>query len=139
MTQSLCAFRVADHRIAVNTDFVQEILDQPYVKTPRRAPGVLGLYNLRGQILSVIDLQNRLGMASVRSSEAPFMQLIIGNGSRRVSFVVDEVEDVFDFDDDHMQPVPHTLSSVLDTQKITGVIPYKSGLLLHLCMNRVFE
>lgn len=90
----LCTFRLGDRWFGVDTSVVQEVLrDMPCTPVPLAPQAVRGLANLRGEIVTVVDLAERLGIAGHRRVEPPFHVVLVA-GSALVSLLVDAMGDV---------------------------------------------
>ncbi|HEU4641976.1 MAG TPA: chemotaxis protein CheW [Gemmatimonadaceae bacterium] len=92
-TGQLLIFRLADRRYGVSLDTVREIL--PF-RRPTRLPGggaqVAGLVNVRGTIVTVLDLGARLGERA--AARAGGSIVLVEHGGKVVGVAVDEVLDV---------------------------------------------
>jgi len=72
-------------------------------------PSVIrGLINLRGQIVMAVDLRRRLGMADRPDSDLP-MNVVVRTDDGAVSFLVDEIGDVLEADEENLERPPATL------------------------------
>ncbi|MGO8699429.1 MAG: chemotaxis protein CheW [Limisphaerales bacterium] len=70
-------FEVGDGLYAVSVEFVQEMLILPPVTSvPRMPPEIRGVINIRGRILTLVDLRIRLGLASTKSDQEGLIQLL---------------------------------------------------------------
>jgi purine-binding chemotaxis protein CheW len=88
-------FRVAGRIYGCDIDAVREII--PYrraTRLPGAPPYVQGLVNLRGTIVTVIDLGTRLDPSRPHSSDAEGSIILVEHGTRAVGVAVDEVMDV---------------------------------------------
>jgi len=104
-----CTFGVGGLLIGIEVERVREILSDPDVTpVPLAAPDVLGLLNLRGEIVTVIDARQRLGLLAAADDHGG-PHVIIGTEGETVSLVVDTEEDVADVDPATAQPVPDTI------------------------------
>jgi purine-binding chemotaxis protein CheW len=91
---------------------------------------VSGLINLRGQIVTAIDLRERLGLARRPAEKLP-MNVVVRSDDGAVSMLVDEIGDVQEVDGDTFEPAPHTLRG--EARKlIRGAYKLKDRLLLVL-------
>ena len=82
---------------------VREIVPfRPCTRLPGAPPYVCGLLNLRGTVVTVIDLGLRLGGAPADRAEGSIV--LVEHGSRLVGLGVDELRDVHGFEPDAVQP-----------------------------------
>lgn len=110
---------------------VQEVLRYQEMSAVLRAPeSVFGLINLRGQIVTAIDLRHRLGLADRADEEQP-MNVVMRSRSEVVSLLVDDIGDVIDTAGAAVEPVPPTLPKAV-RDVVLGVIPLPDAILLIL-------
>lgn len=124
-----CTFTVGELHIGIEVLGVQEVIRwQKTTRVPLAPPAVSGLINLRGQIVTAVDLRRRLGLAD-RSEDASPMNVVVRTTEGVVSLLVDEVGDVVDVSSELFEPPPDTIGE-LARELILGV--YKlPGRLLH--------
>jgi purine-binding chemotaxis protein CheW len=79
-------------------------------RVPLAPPVVRGLINLRGQIVTALDLRRRLELAEAPPDRLP-MNVIIRTADGPVSLLVDEIDDVVEAGDDTFESPPDTLKS----------------------------
>lgn len=110
---------------------VQEVLrQQPTTPVPLAPPIVRGLINLRGQIVTAVDLRARLGLAP-RDGDEPPMNVVVRTADGVVSLLVDAIDDVVEASGDDFEPAPETVQSRLH-HLVRGVYKLPSRLLLVL-------
>lgn len=110
----LCVVRVGGEDYVVDIKRVEEILAVPRVTPVPRAPAFLeGVVKLRGEVLPVVDVRKRLGVApgahpgdlKARRRERLVVCRI---GRRRVGFIVDAVTQVIRVLPESLRPAPLT-------------------------------
>lgn len=85
---------------------VQEVLSQFDIEpVPGTDPQVLGVINLRGTVVTVLDLRRRLG-AEVTEVNDTSRVIIIDHGAERFGLLVDHVADVRKVVDGAIKPAP---------------------------------
>ena len=90
---------------------VQDVILQTAINVvPRSPPEVAGSLNLRGRIVTAIDMRRRLGMPP-RAPEESFMCVIIERAGELFALLVDDVGDVLWLSDETFEQVPVTLSA----------------------------
>ncbi len=132
MSQRFCTFVLDDHLYGVPVESVQEML-RPLAVTPvpLAAPGIVGLINLRGQIVPTVEARARLGLPA-RGAGVPAVCVVVrGRDGHAVSLVVDRVGDVLDLPDDLVEVPPETVTAEVRSL-VTGVWKLPRGLLLSL-------
>ena len=132
---SYCTFRVDNLLFGVEVKKVQEVIrKQPTTRVPLAPAVIHGLMNLRGQIVSLLDLRQRLGL-SPRDEETKTMNVVIRSPEGPVSLLVDEIGDVVQVQGQCEQP-PETLQGE-QRELISGAYKLEGGLLLILDTDRV--
>ena len=90
----VCTCWVGGQLFGVPVDWVQEVLREQTLTPVPRAPGsVMGLINLRGQIVTAIDLRQCLGFPE-RGPDDQAMNIVVRSRGEVVSLVVDDIGDV---------------------------------------------
>jgi len=131
MTKQVCTFTLNDMLFGIEVLFVQEILrPQPMTRVPLAPSVVRGLINLRGQIITAVDLRERLGLPRA-PKYLPGMNLVVRLPDETVSFIVDDVGEVLDLPDNQFEDVPVTLQQSIRAVT-SGVYKLKDRVLLHL-------
>lgn len=104
------SFLVDGQLLGVPVNAVQEVLNpQAIAPTPRAKPEITGLLNLRGQIVTAVDLRKRLNLPPLAEGQES-MNVVIRYNGESFSLLVDEVGDVINVASDLLQPPPHTLN-----------------------------
>jgi purine-binding chemotaxis protein CheW len=131
MSEQYSTFYVGDLFFGVEVVKVQEVLRyQEMTKVPLATDVVQGLINLRGQIVTALDMRCRLGLPP-RNSDANPMNLVLRSDEGAVSLLVDEIGDVLEVDADSHEHVPETLPAE-QRRFIAGVCKLDGKLLLVL-------
>ena len=138
-TQKLyCTFFLDDLFLGIDVLKVQEILlYQEMTRIPLADPVISGLINLRGQVVTAMDLRLRLGLTE-RSSEQLPMNVIVQNHGDTVSLLVDEIGDVVEVEDDAFEPPPETIKGTI-RKLIDGVYKLDGRLLLVMDAERTMD
>lgn len=110
MSHQYCTFLLDGHLFGVPVSSVQEVLKaQGVTPVPLAADEITGLMNLRGQIVTTMDLRTRLGLPA-RDSEAASVSVVVRTSDGgAVSLVVDEIGDVIEPTDESLEPAPETV------------------------------
>lgn len=104
-----CTFFLDDFLLGVEVRQVQEVIRyQEMTRVPLAPPVVRGLINLRGQIVTAIDLRRRLELRDRPADRLP-MNVVIRTADGPVSLLVDEIGDVVEVADDVYERPPETL------------------------------
>lgn len=131
-------FFVADLFFGVDVLHVQEVLRYQHMTPVPRAPGVIeGLINLRGQIVTAIDMRRRL-LLPENSDGLASMNMVVRTADGAVSLLVDEIGDVVDMDVSTYERPPDNLAPAA-RELIRGVYKLKDRLLLVLDEERAVD
>src|SRR5690242_4587467 len=104
-----CTFHVEDLFLGINVQQVQEVIRyQEMTRVPLAASAIHGLINLRGQIVTAIDLRCRLNLPTRSMDQLP-MNVIVRDGESGVSLLVDRIGDVVTVDDEFFESPPSTV------------------------------
>jgi purine-binding chemotaxis protein CheW len=124
-------FFVSDLFFGVDVLDVQEVLRHQQMTSVPLAPAVLqGLINLRGQIVTALDMRRRLGLPSRGPTEAA-MNMVVRTQDGPVSLLVDEIGDVVAADSASFERPPDNLAPSAQ-ELIRGIYKLKDRLLLVL-------
>jgi len=130
-TKQFCTFFVNGLFFGVEVLKVQEVIRyQGMTRVPLAPTMIQGLINLRGQIVTAIDLRRRLELAPRETDELP-MNVVVRSDDGAVSLLVDEIGDVVEIQDDIYERPPETLKGVA-RELVQGVYKLKERLLLIL-------
>ncbi len=104
--KQFCTFCVEDLLLALDVLEVQEVIRFQEMTRVPTAPAVLrGLINLRGQIVTAIDLRRRLDLPPADDDRRP-MNVVVRTDDGAVSLLVDEIGDVLELDERSCEPAP---------------------------------
>ena len=140
-TQQFCTLHLDGLLFGVEVMKVQEVMRyQEMTRVPLASPVVGGLINLRGQIVTAIDLRRRLQLPPLPADQLP-MNMVVRTEEGVVSLLVDEIGDVLEVSEDAFESPPDTLKGsarefirgtyklrerlllILDTQKVVKIAP----------------
>ena len=131
----LCTFFLDGHFFGVPVQQVQEVIRyQEMTRVPMVTPVIRGLINLRGQIVTAIDLRRRLNMAERPANQLP-MNVVVRTGEGAFSLLVDEIGDVIEVEEKTFERPPEMLQGMA-REMICGVHKLPERLLLVLDTER---
>src|SRR5512144_966241 len=135
MPQQYCTFLLCGHLFAIPVATVEEVLKrQEMTDVPLAAREVSGLLNLRGQIVTTIDLRARLGLPP-RAHDGDAVNVVVRTPDGVVSLLVDEIGDVLEPVDDSFEPAPDTVADNV-RELVTTVAKLPDRLMLVLDTER---
>ena len=110
--QQYCTFHLGDYLMGVEVYRVQEIIRyQEITRVPLASKALTGLINLRGQIVTAIDLRHRLQFEDRPEDVLP-INVVIRSDESVISLLVDEIGDVLEVDDQNLEELPATTSGI---------------------------
>ncbi|MFN0019846.1 MAG: chemotaxis protein CheW [Pirellulaceae bacterium] len=108
-SKQFCTFYLGGQCFGLDVLKVQEIVRyQPLTRVPLAHPMVRGLINLRGQIVTAIDLRARLDLPA-RDDSRESVNVVVQTDDGAVSLLVDEIGDVLEVTEQHFERPPETL------------------------------
>ena len=129
--KQLCTFLVDGLLFGIDVTLVQEVIRYQEMTPVPLAPAVIhGLINLRGQIVTAIDLRTRLQLSQRKADELP-VNVVARDAEGVVSLLVDEIGDVVEVDESSFEAPPETLNPA-SKALIHGVYKLEPQLLLLL-------
>lgn len=135
-TRQLCTFLIDGMLFGVDVIHVQEVIRyQEMTIVPLASSTVRGLINLRGQIVTAIEMRARLGLAPRSSDELP-TNVVMTTSDGVVSFLVDEIGDVLEVEAGSFERGPETMGAAF-RDLVPGVFKLDGKLLLLLDAERV--
>jgi purine-binding chemotaxis protein CheW len=131
----LCGFIVDNQQYAVGVEDIQEIVRKQKTTDVPQSPGYInGLINLRGQIVTALNLRKLFGIEF--NNESEHMNIIVEGKDALYSLVVDKVMDVFLADDRFYESTPTTLDEGIK-KYVKGVYKLEKSLVMHLDIERI--
>ena len=127
-TSQFCTFYLDKLLFGVQLKGVQEVIRSlDMTKVPLAPSVVSGLINLRGQIVTAVDLRRRLELKP-RAAGLRAMNVVVRSEDGAISLLVDEIGDVVEVDEGTFEPSPETLRGSVRTM-ILGVHKLENQLL----------
>lgn len=132
MALQFCTFHVGELLLGLEVEQIQEVLRNTKVTPVPKTPlAVSGLINLRGQIVTAVDLRTLFGYEKEEDNGDGSVMLIVESDAELHSLVVDAVGDVVEVEETAFEDPPDTLKG--ESRKlIRGAYKLKDGLLLSL-------
>lgn len=131
-------FRLENEKYGINVMQVQEVLRVTEIAPVPGAPNyVLGIINLRGNVVTVIDTRSRFGLASTEMDDSTRI-VIIEAEEQVVGILVDSVAEVVDLKASEIETAPNVGTE--DSAKfIQGVASHDSELLILVDLNKLLS
>ena len=130
-------FRIGGLLMGIDIRHVQEINRFKGITPVPHAPeNVRGVINLRGEVVTVIDLRTTLQMAPAENSKKNHI-VIVNINEESIGLLVDKIADVIITTAAEIEPPPANVSGV-DSKYLSGVCKLKSELLVILDVEEIF-
>jgi purine-binding chemotaxis protein CheW len=132
----LIIVEIAGQRFAIDIMSVREIRGwSASTRLPQSPSHVLGMINLRGQVLPVVDFSSRLGMGQSEPNTASVV-IVTEIGDRLVGLMVDAVCDILTLGEGMLQPAPD-VGAPRVREFVRGVITTNGGIITLLSLDSV--
>ncbi|MGH8492540.1 MAG: chemotaxis protein CheW [Moraxellaceae bacterium] len=133
-----CTFFIGEQFYGIPVGDVQEVLQsQPLTRAPLAPAAIAGLMNLRGQIVTAIDVRRVLRSQAADHAEEK-MNLVIRHSSGEVSLLVDKIGDVVTVNEAAVERPPETLQGMA-REFIRGISALEGKLLLLVDVHRMLD
>ncbi|MFQ5518934.1 MAG: chemotaxis protein CheW [Mariprofundus sp.] len=138
--QQYLTFMLADEEYGVDILTVQELRGwEETTPIPNTPSFVLGVINLRGVVIPIVDLRDRFGLEKIDYSPTTVVIIVkvLANGKERVlGIVVDAVSEVYDIAKEDMQPPPE-MDGAISIDFVTGLATMNEEMVILLDINKL--
>ncbi len=135
-------FQLAEELFGVEVTRTREILSlTPITKVPQTPDYLLGVINLRGQVVPVVDMRLKLGLPAGEETEDTciiVVDVLVDGETITVGALADAVREVLDIRADQIEPPPR-LGTRLNTEFIAGMGKVDEQFMILLNIDRVFN
>ena len=136
--RQFCTFFLDEFFFGVEVEKVQEVLRyQEMTRVPLAPPTVRGLINLRGQIITALDLRRCLQLSEAPADQLP-MNVVVQDHEGGTSLLVDRIGDVLQVDEEAFERPPGTLQGVA-RELVRGAYKLEDRLLLVLDTDKLVK
>ncbi len=136
------SFKLDNEIFALDIDKVREILDYTAItKVPRTPEFMLGVINLRGGVVPVVDLRLKFGMTETEKTVNTCIiitEIELDNEKAIIGALADSVDEVFDLEPDQIEPAPK-IGTRLKTDFINGMGKKDDEFIIILDIDKVFS
>jgi purine-binding chemotaxis protein CheW len=137
-TLEIIAFRLHDQEFCVKTTTIREIRGwAPSTPIPHAPKEVIGVMNLRGTVIPIIDLAYKLGLPSAAANERSAI-VVTEVKSMVIGMLVDRVSDILTIKGSEVQPAPEITTS-FDKGYTDGIIAREGGMICFLNLAKMFQ
>jgi purine-binding chemotaxis protein CheW len=133
----LVGFMIGDEEYAVPILAIQEIIKPfAWTRVPQVPNYVLGVFNLRGAVIPLIDLRTKFGLPSKKQGEDTRF-IVMRHGNDVAGFVIDRLTMAIRIKKENIGPAPDTVNG--DDTIIDGVGKQADKIITILKVNRLLE
>jgi purine-binding chemotaxis protein CheW len=140
--QSYLSFKLGEEMFAADVVKVKEILQLSKItKVPQAPSYMMGVINLRGTVLPVVDTRDKFRLAITPSTVDTciiVLNIMMGEENIVIGALVDEVTAVFELTDDQIKPPP-TIGTKYKSQFIKGMVKTEEDFIMLLDIDKVFS
>ncbi len=130
---------IADQRFGIPVLQVQDVLrEQKVTKIPLASPEVAGSLNLRGRIVTAIDVRKRLNLPEINKADQTNMSVVVEHKNELFSLIIDKVGDVLSLKEDEFEKNPGTLDPIWRDIS-TGIYQLDGELLVIIDVAKLLE
>ncbi|MBN2040980.1 MAG: purine-binding chemotaxis protein CheW [Spirochaetes bacterium] len=135
--QIVC-FSIGDEEYGIEILKVQEILRLPQITIlPKAADFILGVIDLRGKILPIIDMSKRFGIESKTDMTDP-RAIVVNIKGKEVGLAIDSVSHVVKVDSGDIEPPPAIVKGI-SGRYIVGIAKVNEDFVVILDIDRIFS
>lgn len=135
----MVTFSLSGKDYAIDIMYVKEIAKAgQFTFVPNTLPFVIGVYNLRGDIIPILDMRIFFHAPVPEQKEGALRNLLILTvGEQTFGIVVDKIDKVVGIQKNTIQP-PHPMFSDINVKYISGVVEANKRLYILLDIERIF-
>ncbi len=141
-TSQYITFKLEDEVFALDIGKVREVLDFTSVaKVPQTPDFMLGVINLRGTVVPVVDMRLKFAIARAEKTVNTciiIFEIEIDGENTVLGALVDSVQEVMDLDPDQIEPAPR-IGTRLNTKFIKGMGKRDNRFIIILDIDKVFS
>lgn len=135
-------FYLSEESFGIEVVRTREILNlSPITQVPQTPEYMLGVINLRGQVVPVIDMRLKLGLnvnEHTQNTCIIVVEVATEEGTVVVGLLADAVNEVLDLHEDQVEPAPR-LGTKINTAFIQGMGQVDDQLLILLDIDKIFN
>ena len=137
-SEQVVCFKIGKEEYAVDILLVKEILKLPEItKLPKAANYVLGVMDLRGKIIPVVDLSIKFGIHSATQANAT-RGIVVSIEGKQVGLAIDSVSHVIRINTNEIEPPPPVVRGI-SGKYIVGIAKVETGFVVILDIGQIFS
>lgn len=135
-------FSLGKDHFALDVNHVEKILEnQPVTEVPKAPDYMLGVFNLRGEVIPLVNTRMKFGLESLKNNNSSCVLVInIDNEGEKIKLgvLVDSVNEVVKYEADQILPLP-TVGKQTKTEFIQGILKMDEQFILLLNVDKIFS
>lgn len=136
--QVVC-FKIGEEEYGLEILKVQEILKLPKItKLPKSSPYILGIIDLRGQVIPIIDLSVKFAIKKSSDGHENLRAIVCDINGKRVGLGIDSVSHVVRIESKDIEPPPPVVRGI-SGKYIVGIAKSESGFIVILDIDQIFS
>ena len=137
-TKRVLAFSLGGENYCVDIDQAKEVIRPPEItRVPNTPEFIVGIINLRGEIIAVVDIRHFFGL-QIQEKSKDIRVIVTDVGGSAVGILVDKVEATLDIEEDLIQPPLATLKKEL-LNYTKGQAQYGDKILIILDLGKILK
>ncbi|HNX58649.1 MAG TPA: chemotaxis protein CheW [Spirochaetota bacterium] len=138
-SMQIVCFKVGTEEYGIEILKVQEILKLPKITTlPKSADYILGIIDLRGKVIPIIDLGRKFAIDDQREAVTKNLRAIVVNiNNKKVGLAIDAVSHVIKVENKDIEPAPPIVKGI-SGRYIVGIAKVDKGFVIILDINQIF-
>jgi purine-binding chemotaxis protein CheW len=138
--RQVVVFKLGKEEFGFDVSLVREIhAMEDIAKVHRSAPHIEGVINLRGKLLTVVNLRTRFGMEPLEKDKGNPKIVVIDGPDALVGFLVDEVSEVARIDSQSIEKAPEYIAREIESQYVLGIAKLEDRLITLIDPLKVLE
>jgi len=133
----IVSFKIGNEEYGVDILKVQEIQKVPKVlKLPFSKDYILGVIDLRGKVIPIVDLGKKFGLMSELSKSNRIV--VVDVDGKKIGLSIDTISNVVNIDTDKIDPPPPVVKGI-SSKYVVGIAKQKAGFIVVLDINQIFS
>lgn len=138
-TLQFLTFTLGEEYYGVDITQVMEIRGWTEATAMPESPSyMLGVIDLRGQMIPIFDLRNRFGKGTTEP-DAKHVVIIVAVGTRMLGLMADAVSDIVDCEKNALKAAPNMGDSTIDRRYIKGLLTHDEKMYVMLDAAEIFD
>lgn len=142
MIEKILSFTINDCLFGIKVILIKEINRRvEYTIVPDSKEHIVGLFNMRGQIVTLFSLVKLLELKSAKNNNSNNTCIIlktIANDYNQFGFLIDELGEVIDVDSENSEPPPANVVG-FESEFISSVVKLDNKLLMILNPTKIYQ